>query len=111
MDTVRDAPRSMTAAGGTALGLAVVAALSLMAAHLLNRGDAADELASLGFLLGWALLAWAVAIAGVAAVQLARSLARRRPARVDILLLAATAAVIAVTLAAHPPFGSGGASA
>ncbi|WP_203138020.1 hypothetical protein [Microbacterium sp. JZ31] len=111
MDTVRDASRSTTAAGGAALGLAAVAALSLTAAHLLNRGTGADELVTLGMLLGWTLTAWSAIVGVVVAVQLGRGLARRRTARADILLLVATVAVIAATLAVYPPFGSGGASA
>lgn len=108
METVRSEPTSRVSAGAVALGLAVGAAASLTAAHLANRGTAADELVSLGVVLGFALLAWAAIVAVAVAVHLVRGARDRRPAAREILLVVATAAAIAGILWAYPPFGGGG---
>ncbi|WP_345750976.1 hypothetical protein [Microbacterium rhizophilus] len=107
METVRTEPESTAVAGWAALALATGAALSLTIANVLNLHANADELVTLGFILGWVLVVWATIVGAAVVVQLVR----RRPAAIEILLIVAAAAVIAVTVSAYPLFGSGGASA
>ncbi|MFE1663863.1 hypothetical protein [Microbacterium sp. P02] len=100
-------------------GLVVALVLGLASALTFAVGDVAgalspdpDALISFTWILGLALLVWATIAFVVVMALIVRDFAsRRRPALIEALLVIATLAVIAATLAAHPLFGSGGGTA
>lgn len=109
METARRESRSTSVAAGVALALAGCAALTFAvgdAVGFLSPG--AEAVATLSWLVGWMLLAWATFVGGAVLVHLVRAVAlRRRPALVEVVLVLATAAVIAGVIVTYPPAGSG----
>lgn len=72
------------------------------------RTDGAEALFVVSWVFGWTLLAWATMLGGLGAGQLVRGfVSRRRPARSEVLLLVAGAAVIVAVVWTHPAWGSG----
>ncbi|NAZ77438.1 hypothetical protein GTQ99_18710 [Kineococcus sp. T13] len=102
---------SGTAGAVATLVLAGSAALAFGVGDLVGfRTEGAETVSTTTWLLGWALLTWAVLVGGACAVQAVRAPApRRRPARAGLLLLLAAAVVVAV-VGTHLPFGSGSGS-
>ncbi|TRW45261.1 hypothetical protein [Georgenia yuyongxinii] len=110
-----EAPRSRT---GTAVAAATLA-LAGSAALAFGVGDAigfksagAEAWFIAAWILGWALLVWAMFLGGLGAVLLLRPLASRRiPAWPEVLLLVTGIALIVAVLITHPLWGSGSGSA
>ena len=111
MEATRSRPE--TAVAVAALALAVSAALVLGVADAIGFvSDSAEALFIAAQILGWILLAWATLVGGLGAIQLGRRLvSRQSPALLDVLLIAAGAAVIVAVICAHPLWGSGSGSA
>ncbi|WP_432519273.1 hypothetical protein [Kineococcus sp. SYSU DK006] len=102
---------SGTAGAVATLALAGSAALAFGVVDLVGfRTDGAEALSITAWLLGWALLAWALLVGCCCAVQVVHGFAsRRRPVRPGVLLLLAGTLVV-VLVCTHLPFGSGSGS-
>ncbi len=106
--TRRDSESGVVSAA-VALGLAVCAALSFAVGDAIGFVSPSTEaMFTLLWMVGWALLAWAMIIGAVVSVHLVRKGAfLRRPVLREAVLIIATAAVIAGVIFAHPLVGSG----
>ncbi|MFD1504786.1 hypothetical protein FE374_11740 [Georgenia yuyongxinii] len=102
-------PQTVGTVGVATLALAVSAALVFGVGDAIGFMSAsAEALFVVSWILGWALLVWAMILGGLGAVQLVRRLvSRRSPAWSEVLLLVAGAAVIVAVIWTHPPVGSG----
>ena len=109
METTRRDSGSTAVAAGVALALAGCSALSFAVGDAVGFvSPSAEAVFTFSWLVGWMLLAWATIVGGAVAIHLIRAVAsRRRPARVEIVLIVATAAVIAGVILTHPLAGSG----
>ncbi len=101
--------RSRTTPAAVALALGVSAALVFGAGDAIHStSGGAEALLVAAWVFGWTLLIWATIFGGLGAIQLVRGLAARRsPARSEVLLLLACAAVIVAVAWTHPLWGSG----
>lgn len=110
MAMTRAQPRSGAAVPAVALAMAGGAAIALGVADAVWFGIPTADGPGLAllYIVGWALLVWAVLVGLVGLVHLVRSgRAGRRPTPVEVVLLAAAAAVVVGVLLAHPLIGSG----
>lgn len=70
--------------------------------------EATERLFVAMWLLGWALVVWAVILGAVGAAQLIRQVfARQRPAWPAAVLVTASVALTVVVIGAHPLWGTG----
>ena len=101
--------RARPLAAGVALALAGCAALLLAVGDAIGFVDPTTEAVfTLSWIVGWMLLAWSTIVGGAVLVYLIYGVAsRRRTALSEIVLVVATAAVIATAVWAHPLAGSG----
>jgi hypothetical protein len=95
-----------------ALAFAAGAAVLLAVSDRIGWLDPGTELLFVGtWLLGWALLCWAVLVSAASAVPLLRRAVTRQPvSRSGAVLLGAALALIAVLVWTHPLWGSGSGS-
>jgi formate-dependent nitrite reductase membrane component NrfD len=104
MEVTRPEPTSAVASG-IALAMALGAAILLVVAH--GASTDVESLETLSFVLGWALLIWAVIVGAAVLVHLLRTRTQRRPGPVEVGLLVATVLVVLGVLLIYPPIGSG----
>lgn len=107
METTRD---TRPIAAGAALAFALSAAVALTVGDAIWRGiPASDAVPALLMMLGWLLLTWAVIVAGFVIVRIVRAASRRGTvAHSELLLVGASAVVIAALILVYPVIGSGG---
>ncbi|MFT4471661.1 hypothetical protein ACMX2H_17305 [Arthrobacter sulfonylureivorans] len=75
------------------------------------HSQAAEEVFVASWLMGWVLLAWSAIVGGGYAVLLARRvLSRRAVSGAEVVLVAASLALIAMVLATYPLWGTGSAA-
>ncbi|MGM1029431.1 MAG: hypothetical protein ACQEWM_06090 [Actinomycetota bacterium] len=109
MATTRADPRSSAVASGIAISMALAAAIAIAVADAMWFGIPTADGAgiTLVYVVGWVLLGWAALLGLAIVVHRVRSGVDRRPAPIELVLLAATAAVIVGVLLTHPLIGSG----
>lgn len=98
-----------TVLGVVAVGSAIAAGGALAVADVVAAGPVETEaLVAFAWIAGWVLVVWSVTLGVAHAIGVARRLATRVSVPgAEIVILAATAVVLAVVVAAHPLWGTG----